>query len=96
MAREFARHGSRLVLCARDEQELDQARLDLETSGAKVMVVPCDVTNKQDVNAMIAFVNSHFGGVDVLVNNAARATQTSKASMNWNMRGSASATRCRC
>src|SRR5215204_6208659 len=54
MAREFAREGSRLVLCARDEQELDQARLDLEKLGAEVMVVPCDITNKQDVNAMIA------------------------------------------
>ena len=70
MAREFAREGSRLVLCARDEQELDQARLDLENSGAEVMVVPCDITNQQDVNAMIAAVNDRFGGVDVLVNNA--------------------------
>jgi short-subunit dehydrogenase len=70
MAREFAREGARLVLCARDEQELDQARLDLEKLGAEVMVVPCDVTNRQDVNAMIAAVNNRFGAVDVLVNNA--------------------------
>jgi short-subunit dehydrogenase len=70
MAREFAHEGARLVLCARDEQELDQARLDLEKLGAEVMVVPCDVTNKQDVNAMIAAVNNRFGAVDVLVNNA--------------------------
>lgn len=70
MARAFAREGSRLVLCARDEQELDRARLDIEKLGAEVMVVPCDVTNKQDVNAMIATVNNRFGAVDVLVNNA--------------------------
>ncbi|HKG45354.1 MAG TPA: SDR family oxidoreductase [Pyrinomonadaceae bacterium] len=70
MAREFAREGSRLVLCARDEEELDQARLDLESLGAEVMVVPCDIRNQQDVNAMIAAVNDRFGGVDVLVNNA--------------------------
>jgi len=70
MAREFAREGARLVLCARDEQELDQARLDLEDLGAEVMVVPCDVTNRADVNTMMAAVNSRFGGVDVLVNNA--------------------------
>jgi len=70
MAREFAREGARLVLCARDEQELDQARLDLEMLGAEVMVVPCDVRNQHDVNEMIAAVNSRFGGVDVLVNNA--------------------------
>ena len=70
MAREFAREGSRLVLCARDEQELDLARLDLEKLGAEVMVVPCDVTKQQDVKAMIAAVYPRFGAVDVLVNNA--------------------------
>ena len=70
MAREFAREGSRIVLCARDEQELDQARLDLEKLGAEVMVVACDVTNQRDVKAMIAAVYTRFGAVDVLVNNA--------------------------
>jgi short-subunit dehydrogenase len=70
MAREFAREGSRLVLCARDEQDLDQARLDLEKLGAEVMVVPCDVTNQRDVKAMIAAVYPRFGAVDVLINNA--------------------------
>ncbi|HEU5131647.1 MAG TPA: SDR family NAD(P)-dependent oxidoreductase, partial [Pyrinomonadaceae bacterium] len=70
MAREFAREGSRLVLCARDEQELEQARHDLEKLGAEVMVVSCDVTNQQDVKAMIAAVYTRFGAVDVLVNNA--------------------------
>ena len=70
MAREFAREGSRLVLCARDEEELEQARLDLEKLDAEVLVVPCDVTSKDDVNQMISTVNSRFGAVDVLVNNA--------------------------
>jgi len=70
MAREFAREGSRVALCARDEQELDQARLDVEQLGAEVMVVPCDVTSKNDVNEMISTINSRFGAVDVLVNNA--------------------------
>jgi len=70
MAREFARHGSRLALCARDEEDLERARMDLEKFGAEVMVVPCDVRNKQEVNAMVAAVNARFGNVDVLVNNA--------------------------
>lgn len=70
MAREFAREGSRLVLCARDEEELQQARADVEEFGAKVMTVPCDITDRQAVKEMIATVNNHFGPVDVLVNNA--------------------------
>jgi len=70
MAREFARHGARLALCARDEEELERARLDLERFGVEVMVVRCDVRNRQEVNDMVAAVNARFGNVDVLVNNA--------------------------
>jgi len=70
MAREFARHGARLALCARDEEELERARLDLEQFGVEVMVVRCDVRNRQEVNEMVAAVNARFGNVDVLVNNA--------------------------
>ena len=70
MAREFAREGARLVLCARDEVELQRAQADIEKLGGEVMTVPCDVTNKDAVTQMIESVNSRFGGVDVLVNNA--------------------------
>ena len=70
MAREFAREGARLALCARHEEELERARADLETSGAEVMVVPCDVRNTNEVNNMVAAVNDQFGHIDVLVNNA--------------------------
>ena len=70
MAREFAREGSRLVLCARDEQELEQARLDVERFGTEVIVARCDVTNRHDVMAMVADVHTRFGSIDVLVNNA--------------------------
>jgi short-subunit dehydrogenase len=70
MAREFAGEGARLVLCARDETELQQAQTNVESFGVEVMTVPCDVTNKQSVTEMIERVNSRFGGVDVLINNA--------------------------
>jgi len=70
MAREFAREGARLVLCARDEQELDQARLDLEKFGTEVITARCDVTNRHDVMAMVANVYTRLGSIDVLVNNA--------------------------
>jgi NAD(P)-dependent dehydrogenase (short-subunit alcohol dehydrogenase family) len=70
MAREFAREGARLVLCARDEQELDQARLDLEKLGTEVITARCDVTNRHDVMAMVANVYTRLGSIDVLVNNA--------------------------
>jgi len=69
-AREFAGHGARLVICARDEDELERARLDLESRGAEIMTIKCDVRNRPEVIDMVAAVQNRFGAVDVLVNNA--------------------------
>lgn len=70
LAREFADQGARLVICARDEDELERARVELESRGAEVMIHRCDVTNRTDVLEMITAIESRLGGVDVLVNNA--------------------------
>lgn len=70
LARQFAAEGARLVICARDEDELERARMDLESRGAEVMIHPCDVTSHTDVLEMVAMIEGRFGGVDVLVNNA--------------------------
>jgi short-subunit dehydrogenase len=70
MAREFAREGARLALCARDGEELERARIDLEKFDIDVMVLRCDVRNRQEVADMVAAVSNRFDQVDVLVNNA--------------------------
>jgi len=70
MAREFAREGARLALCARDEEELQHAENDLKRFGVEVMTIPCDVTSRQAVDELIAAVHARYGGVDVLINNA--------------------------
>jgi NAD(P)-dependent dehydrogenase (short-subunit alcohol dehydrogenase family) len=70
LAQEFAHQGARLVLCARNEQELERARRDIEQLGAEVLAVPCDVSRREQVQWMIAQALTHFGRVDILVNNA--------------------------
>ena len=70
LARQFAREGARLVLCAREEVELARARNELEAAGAEVLALPCDVRDRVQVEAMVAQVHERFGAVDVLVNNA--------------------------
>jgi short-subunit dehydrogenase len=70
MAREFVRRGSRVAICARDTDELEIARRDLESRGAEVMAVPCDVTVREEAEALAREVCERFGCVDVLVNNA--------------------------
>lgn len=70
MAREFASHGARLALCARDVQELERARAELARRGVPALIVRCDVTDRGQVEDMVGRVRGHFGRIDVLVNNA--------------------------
>jgi NAD(P)-dependent dehydrogenase (short-subunit alcohol dehydrogenase family) len=57
--------GARVVICGRDPERLEQARALLAARG-DVRAIRCDVSNRSEVEAMIASV----GRVDVLVNNA--------------------------
>jgi NAD(P)-dependent dehydrogenase (short-subunit alcohol dehydrogenase family) len=70
LSRELARQGCRLAICARDETELEDARVDLKRSGAEVIAVPCDVADPAEVAAMVEAVTRHYGRIDILVNNA--------------------------
>jgi NAD(P)-dependent dehydrogenase (short-subunit alcohol dehydrogenase family) len=70
LAREFARQGCRVVICARDGAELERARLDLERNGADVLAVECDVTDPSQVERLVRKAKERFGRVDILVNNA--------------------------
>jgi NAD(P)-dependent dehydrogenase (short-subunit alcohol dehydrogenase family) len=70
LAREFARAGCRIAICARDEGELARAAADLRSRDAEVFTVPCDVADRGQMERAIADATRHFGRIDVLVNNA--------------------------
>ncbi len=70
LAEEFTRHGARLVLCARNESELERARRKIVAMGAEVLTIPCDITDREQVQRMVDQAVTHFGQIDVLVNNA--------------------------
>jgi NAD(P)-dependent dehydrogenase (short-subunit alcohol dehydrogenase family) len=70
LAREFAKRGARLAICARDPAELESARADLVSRGAEVFAFPCDVTERAQVQEWVRLSARRFGSIDVLVNNA--------------------------
>jgi NAD(P)-dependent dehydrogenase (short-subunit alcohol dehydrogenase family) len=70
MARQLIQAGARLAICARDPEELERSRLELEQRGGEVLAVPCDVTDKTQVEQMIQQVRDRFGAIDILINNA--------------------------
>jgi short-subunit dehydrogenase len=70
LARQLADQGCRLVICARDQDELTRARADLERCGTEVLAVRCDISDRAQAEDLIERAIEHFGSVDVLVNNA--------------------------
>lgn len=74
MARQLVQQGAKLAICARDELALERARKELEELGGDVLAVGCDVTDKAQVDEMVAEVRSHFGKIDALINNAGTIT----------------------
>ena len=70
MARQLLQHGAYVALCARDESELERARSDLCQDDGRVLTVPCDITDREQVLAMVDHIDHHFGRIDVLINNA--------------------------
>lgn len=73
IARELGREGASVAIAARDQATMDAcvAELAAET-GAKYFAVPVDTGDDSSVKAMVDAVVAHFGGVDILVNNAAK------------------------
>lgn len=70
-ARTLAREGAQVVLCARREPKLREARNRMvEETGAEILAVQCDVRRREDVQRLVAETLGRFGGVHILINNA--------------------------
>ncbi|UOQ71322.1 SDR family NAD(P)-dependent oxidoreductase [Hymenobacter cellulosilyticus] len=73
LARQAVVEGARVAICARDADELERARQDLRACGAAdedVLTLAHDITSETEVRSMVAEVETRFGPIDVLINNA--------------------------
>lgn len=70
LARTLARQGCRLILIARNPEELSRAAAELEQNGTEVKTITCDLRKPDEIAAMVEAAKSAFGGIDILVNNA--------------------------
>jgi NADP-dependent 3-hydroxy acid dehydrogenase YdfG len=69
-ARQLAANGARVVLGARRTDKLKEIAVDIEKAGGAVRFRSLDVTDAKDMEAFVAFAETEFGQIDVLVNNA--------------------------
>src|SRR5687767_4651074 len=71
IAEELARAGARVAICSRKAEACEQARLEFEKSGFQVLARPCNVSRKEDLQAMVDATVAKWGAIDIVVANAA-------------------------
>ncbi|MDQ1513316.1 MAG: hypothetical protein QOC59_1158, partial [Microbacteriaceae bacterium] len=69
-ARALAEAGAAVVVVGRDADAAAEVEQELLALGASVQVVLADVTQRPDIERLLAEATARFGRVDVLVNNA--------------------------
>jgi NAD(P)-dependent dehydrogenase (short-subunit alcohol dehydrogenase family) len=70
IAEAFADAGANVALVARDAEKLAEVAAAIEGRGRRAVVLPCDVTDLESVQATVARAVHELGHVDVVVNNA--------------------------
>jgi 3-oxoacyl-[acyl-carrier protein] reductase len=74
IARALVGEGVRVAITGRDERHLSAARPKIEAAGpGSVETLQADVRKAEDVERVVSGTVARFGGLDVLVNNAAVA-----------------------
>lgn len=71
VAIQMAEKGAKLVLLDNNAETLKKLEEELKGYGAEMMPCVCDVSDEQAVNGAVQAATEKFGGVDILVNNAA-------------------------
>ena len=66
----FAQKGYDIVLAARNRNRLDALAQEIEGMGRKALAIPTDVTEIEQIKALIDKALNYYDSIDVLVNNA--------------------------
>ncbi len=70
VALRFSRAGTKIVCCGRREGKLLETSSLIQQAGGEALVIPTDVTQKDQVDRMVGRALEHFGRIDILFNNA--------------------------
>jgi NAD(P)-dependent dehydrogenase (short-subunit alcohol dehydrogenase family) len=75
IAERLATEGAKVVINGRHAETLDPVAMALRAAGAEVLAVAADVGIRAQVDRLFEETVAGFGGVDILVNNAASTDQ---------------------
>ncbi|MBL7135726.1 MAG: 3-oxoacyl-[acyl-carrier-protein] reductase [Candidatus Marinimicrobia bacterium] len=70
IAESFTKNGATVIISDYSTESLIEAENLFKTKGYSFKAIPCDVTNREDVQNLIDLTYKEFGKIDVLINNA--------------------------
>src|SRR6056297_649620 len=69
-AKKLSQEGANVVLSARREDKLNSLKDEIVKNGGMALVVPADVTKKEDFKKVVSSTLEEFGSIDGIINNA--------------------------
>ncbi len=70
IAKLFLEEGARLALCARDQARVEAAARRISATAENTLCLACDVSRREEVQALAQAALRKFGRIDIWVNNA--------------------------
>jgi NAD(P)-dependent dehydrogenase (short-subunit alcohol dehydrogenase family) len=73
----FSTQGHRVVITARNQENLNATAEQIAMNGGQVLALPCDVTVREQVKSLGKQIGNRWGTVEILINNAGIARAVS-------------------
>jgi short-subunit dehydrogenase len=83
IAKELARRGAVLALCARSEAGLDKVADEMAKAGTTIKTFQTDLLREEERRNLCSKVMDSFGRIDVLINNAGLETEGAYQEIPW-------------
>jgi len=66
----LSQEGAKVTICARNKDKLVTAGKEIKSqTNNEILPITADLTNREDIDKLVAETSSHFGRIDILVNN---------------------------
>jgi NAD(P)-dependent dehydrogenase (short-subunit alcohol dehydrogenase family) len=71
IAEQMARHGAKVVISSRKAPACEEVAESIRRAGGQAVAIPANISDKAQLENLVAKTRQHFGPIDILVCNAA-------------------------
>ena len=75
IAEELARAGARVAICSRKADACEETRQELSRAGYEVLALPCNISRREELQALVDATRAKWGAIDIVEANAATNPQ---------------------